>query len=244
MIRNQDYKNAALAALKGNWAPALVATIIFFLLVAVIATPGAFADPVRNPGFYFGIAGGVTFITFFIGVPMQIGYYNAFKELYVSGDNAISGNMFSLGFSKFFKKIFAYLLVGLIVMVGFFLLVIPGIILAYAYVLVPYLLVDEPDLSIVQTLKRSRTLMKGHKFDVFYLELSFIGWAILAVLTFGIGYLWLMPYLATSLGVFYKDVVAGTAGTSADPMTGIAPDSEPKVSSPESYMPSEDPKTE
>ena len=234
MQKNQDYKNAALAALKGNWAPSLIATVVFFVVTLVLSSPSAFMDPVNNPGLYFGIFGGTTLLTFLVAVPLQVGYYNTFKELYVSGDNALTDNMFRFGFKKYLKMLLTYLLVGLLVLVGMICLVIPGIILGYAYVLVPYLLVDEPDLSITDTLKKSRIMMKGHKFDVFYLELSFIGWAILGIFTLGIGYLWLMPYMVTSVGVFYRDIADGTVGKPWTPEGTAVP---PTPSSEEDYMP-------
>ena len=51
-------------------------------------------------------------------------------------------------------------------------------------------------------------MMKGHKFDLFWLFLSFIGWFILAFFTLGIGFLWLVPYVQTSVAGFYEDVKA------------------------------------
>jgi uncharacterized membrane protein len=91
-------------------------------------------------------------------------------------------------------------------MAGFMLFLIPGIIWAFAYSMVPYILDDEPQLSIVQTFRKSRLLMKGHKFDYFWLCLSFIGWGILSILTLGIGLLWLAPYLQTASAAFYEDL--------------------------------------
>ncbi len=53
-------------------------------------------------------------------------------------------------------------------------------------------------------MKESKSLMKGHKLDLFLLWLSFIGWVILAILTFGIGFLWLSPYMGTTTSHFYR----------------------------------------
>ena len=51
-------------------------------------------------------------------------------------------------------------------------------------------------------------MMKGHKFDLFWLFLSFIGWILLSILTLGIGLLWLAPYMYTAQAAFYEDVKA------------------------------------
>ena len=72
----------------------------------------------------------------------------------------------------------------------------------------PFILVDNPELSANEAINLSKKMMKGHKFDLFWLELSFIGWILLGLLTLGIGYFWLMPYMYTSIAGFYQDVKA------------------------------------
>ena len=90
---------------------------------------------------------------------------------------------------------------------GFILLIIPGIYLAFSYLLVPYLLVQRNDLSITDTLRLSRKMMNGHKIDAFVLGLSFIGWGILGTLTLGILYIWLYPYMMTTYTKFCLDII-------------------------------------
>jgi len=72
----------------------------------------------------------------------------------------------------------------------------------------PYILDENPDLGPSEAIHRSRLMMKGHKFDLFWLWLSFIGWGILNLFTFGIGSFWLMPYMYTSTAAFYQEVKA------------------------------------
>jgi uncharacterized membrane protein len=96
---------------------------------------------------------------------------------------------------------------GLYVVLWSLLLVIPGIIKSYSYALVPYLLKDNKKLEYNDVITKSRKLMDGHKFDLFVLDLSFLGWAILACLTFGIGFLWFVPYLQTTRAAFYEDLM-------------------------------------
>ena len=100
------------------------------------------------------------------------------------------------------------LLMGIFVFLWTLLLIIPGIIKGFAYSLVPYILVDKPELSANEAINLSIKMMKGHKFDFFWLCLSFIGWILLAILTFGIGLFWLMPYMYTAYAAFYQDVKA------------------------------------
>ncbi|MCQ2401322.1 MAG: DUF975 family protein [Lachnospiraceae bacterium] len=82
--------------------------------------------------------------------------------------------------------------------------IIPGIILKYAYKMVPYILADDPDISATDALKKSREMMKGSKWATFVLELSFIGWDILAALTLGIlGVVYVGPYKKQALAEVY-----------------------------------------
>ena len=86
------------------------------------------------------------------------------------------------------------------------LLIIPGFIKLYAYALTPYILIDNPEISANQAINLSQKMMKGHKFDLFFLHFSFIGWFFLSIFTFGIGLLWLLPYMMTAQAAFYQDV--------------------------------------
>lgn len=69
-----------------------------------------------------------------------------------------------------------------------------------------FIIADEPDISANEAIKKSEAMMKGYKWNYFLLELSFIGWALLAIFTCGIGYLWLTPYMQTTTLHFYLKV--------------------------------------
>ena len=88
------------------------------------------------------------------------------------------------------------------------LFIIPGIVKGFSYAMTPFILDEYPELTPVEAIHRSRMMMRGHKFDLFYLSLSFIGWGLLGILTLGIGYLWLTPYMSTTMASFYEDVKA------------------------------------
>ncbi len=86
-------------------------------------------------------------------------------------------------------------------------LLIPSIIAAYRMILSTYLLASNSNLSAFDSIKLSNRLMKGNCWRLFCLGFSFIGWALLCVLTLGIGLLWLIPYQEATLAVFYKDIL-------------------------------------
>lgn len=207
MKTNQDYKNAALTALKGNWAPVIVATIIYFVITIIVSLMSELYDPETSAGAVAGVAIlGWLVLSLFASIPLGVGYYNSLNLLLVEGDNQVTNNMFKIGYGNLLRNVGGMLLVGVFTFLWTLLLIIPGIIKSLAYSMTPFILKDYPELSANQAINLSMKMMEGRKFDLFYLYLSFIGWGILALFTLGIGYLWLMPYMYTSTAAFYQNV--------------------------------------
>ena len=123
-----------------------------------------------------------------------------FRELVI-------GNLFD-GFSLWWQIILLEFLKGLLVGLASLLLFIPGIILAYSYRLAPYLLITNPGMDVIECLRESRTRMRGHKFELFLLDLSFLGWILLCVIPIlgWVVYIWLMPYMNLSVLYFCEAV--------------------------------------
>ena len=214
-MTNQDYKNAALAALKGNWAPAVLATVVIFLIMmpylAIAEYPvlaGLDVATTLPSWFLPSVGGSMLYLLFFMVPIVYIGFPNACKTLLVSGDDRVTRNSFRFGLKPWVRNWWAYLLMEIKVFLWALLFIIPGIVKAFAYALTPFLLVDCPELTALECIKLSNQMMKGHKFDLFYLYLSFIGWILLSILTLGIGLLWLTPYMQTAAASFYLDVKA------------------------------------
>lgn len=86
------------------------------------------------------------------------------------------------------------------------LLLIPGCIKSYSYAMTPYILKDNPEMKNNAAIEESMRMMDGHKLELFLLDLSFIGWAILSILTCCIGFLWLVPYMNMARVNFYEDL--------------------------------------
>ncbi len=207
MKTNQDYKNAALAALKGNWAPVIVASIIYFVITIIVSLMSELYDPETSAGAVAGVVIlGWIVLSLFASIPLGVGYYNSLNLLLVEGDNQVTNNMFKIGYGNLLRNVGGMLLVGVFTFLWTLLLIIPGIIKSLAYSMTPFILKDYPELSANQAINLSMKMMEGRKFDLFYLYLSFIGWGILAIFTLGIGYLWLMPYMYTSTAAFYQNV--------------------------------------
>lgn len=138
-------------------------------------------------------------------MPLGIGTTAFFISL-IENENFEAKDLFKY-YHDFVKIIGVTILMGLIVMLGYICFIIPGIILTLSYSLVPIILIKKPELGIVETLKYSREKMQGHKLDTFVLGLSFIGWAILGTLTFGILYIWLYPYMQLTFIKFYLNIL-------------------------------------
>lgn len=206
MKSNQYYKNEALSALRGNWANALVATIILVALALFFSSNDAinsyYQRIVINP--FIGYS--LTFVSLFVLLPLAVGYSNSMRVLLETGDNRLTNNSFNLGFGNWLHVVWGMILSTIYIFLWTLLLIIPGIIKSYSYALTPYILVEHPEMSANEAIEESMRLMDGHKFDLFYLQLSFIGWAILSILSLGLGFFWLIPYQMTAQAAFYRDI--------------------------------------
>ena len=98
------------------------------------------------------------------------------------------------------------LITGLIIVCGTILLVIPGIIAAIGLMFYQEVCADNPEMKAMDIVKKSWEMTKGHKMDLFVMGLSFIGWSMLASLTFGILYIWLMPYMLVAFTLAYEEL--------------------------------------
>lgn len=85
--------------------------------------------------------------------------------------------------------------------------IIGGVIKHYSYILVPYIVAENPEIKTMQAITLSRRLMKGHKWECFKIEMSFLGWIVLGRLTLGIlDILFTNPYILTVFGEYYDDL--------------------------------------
>lgn len=204
MKQNQDYKNEALRALSGSWPHSLVATIIYLAILSFLALPSYMIN--FGITFHSYISGGSGIIFILIVYPMALGFTNSFRLLYETGDNRLTRNAFSLGFDNWIHNVLGMLLTDVFIVLWSLLFLIPGIIKCFSYAMTPYILVEHPEMSVNKAIDESIYLMDGHKFDYFYLALSFIGWIILSIMSFGIGFFWLIPYMQTTTAAFYADL--------------------------------------
>jgi len=179
-----DLKQQALDSLRGNWGLVIGTYVLYFLVQG--------ASQMVYVGFLI------------IGGPMSLGL--AIFNLNVARNRHPELSQIFEGFRNFGNALVAYLLMVLYILLWSLLFIIPGIIVSFSYSMTFYILADDPGLKPGEALQKSKAMMDGHKMDFFLLNLSFIGWALLCLLTLGIGFLWLIPYIQITTAKFYEEV--------------------------------------
>ena len=107
---------------------------------------------------------------------------------------------------RYGRNIGTLLLVGIKLVLWSLLFVIPAVIKSYEYAIIPYILADDAEISSKDAFKKARQMMKGNKWRLFKLNLSFFGWGVLCFVTFGVGTLFLMPYVSAAAAEFYVEL--------------------------------------
>jgi len=184
MKKNRELRALARSQLHGNWLATVGMVLIYFILL--------------------GISGSVIVGPLILGGPLMLGFMGYFL-IKARGKQAELENLFD-GFKLFGTSFVLYLLQGIFLSLWFCLLIIPGIVKSLSYSMAFFILRDNPQIKATEAITRSRKMMKGYKGKLFGLHLSFIGWGILCILSLGIGFLWLCPYVNLSIANFYEDL--------------------------------------
>ena len=159
-------------------------------------------------GIAFGTAAVVSIvgllIKIFLANPIEIGGKTFFKSNVEATPAPLS--LFSNGFRNYWHNFVTLFLRDLYIVLWSLLFVIPGIVKAYSYKMVPYILAENPDMPANEVITRSREMMNGNKWQAFLLDLSFIGWILLGIVTLGLGFVfWTAPYMnSTSAALYLK----------------------------------------
>ena len=188
---NSTLTQMARESLDGKWGLAVLGTFVFFIVLMGVQLL-AEIDPL------------LMIVTLIISGPIALGFITF--SLNISRDNDPKVENIFEGFQNFKSAVGAYLLMLLFIFLWMLLLIIPGIIAAFSYSMTFYILADDTSISPMDAIDKSKAMMKGNKWKYFLLNLRFLGWALLCLLTFGIGFLWLIPYIQVSIAKFYDDI--------------------------------------
>ena len=200
---SHELKSKSIGQLKGRWGVAIgtvfIAELLPTLFVMVSLIIASLSPSV-------GVYSFLIIICFLLAIVLDsvlsVGKIKFFLNMTVDKETAMFSDLFSQ-LDLYLKATGITLLTGIITFIGTLLFIIPGIIFAYMYAQSLYVLVENPEKSVAECMYESRQIMKGHKFDLFCVQLSFIGWAILTAFTLYIGLLWLCPYMELTFANFY-----------------------------------------
>lgn len=208
MKSSSEYRAMARESLRGVWNESALAYLII-LAVACIFSVSSVVAPQEILWLQGSLSGVQVAVSLLLIVPLTYGFNNAMLSLARRENSAPANDMFDYFKRDYSRSVPALLLAALAeVGLGIITLFIGTFILQYAYAMVPYLLRDYPELTATEALRTSREMMKGHKWDLFVLDLTFIGWGILCLFTAGIGFIWLQPYMSAARAHFYEDLKA------------------------------------
>ena len=198
MIKSaSEMRSAARAALKGHWAEAAMLTFVYGIIVWA----------------FTGVVGGLEYVQVGLGTiaslllfPLSWGYGITFLSNARGEADPFNISRIFDGYKDFWRIFTTILLMQIYTFLWTLLFVVPGIIKSLSYAMTAFILRDNPEMKNNEAIELSMKMMDGHRMDLLWLYVTFIGWGILCILSFGIGYFWLAPYMQSSMAQFYEDV--------------------------------------
>ena len=228
-MRAYDHRARARAALTGNWIIAALVTLLASLLTGGSGPsieiniqndqPVQVTLPEEMSRFLLEVVGMalpmvlmiamvMLLVRLVLGGVMELGLARYHLNL-MDGVEAQLADLFT-GFPRFLQAMIMGLVRDLLTFFGFCLLIVPGVLLHYGFAMAPKIMAEDPECIGWEALWRSYDLMRGHRLELFFLELSFLGWGILAAFTFGIGNLFLEPYVESARTSFYRELTSAS----------------------------------
>ena len=210
MFERKKYKNFAKKQLSGRWGVPILVTLFVFVVSSIFSIPdilqlsrsGYFAAIWNNDSLAaldaLNSAKSTSFITSIVSMIISAILEVATVGVYIKMSRSPEPVFFSdfiEGFNNWARATLGALWQYLWVFLWTLLFIIPGIIKTIAYSQMYYIIAEYKDVSVTKAMRISIEITKGHKWDLFVMYLSFLGWEILAAFTLGILNLWLLPYI-------------------------------------------------
>lgn len=197
---NSNFTRAELKAqareqLKGKvWMFFLVTIIMYAILLSI-----TFLAELE------GAASVIALIAIYVVTPpLSLGMTMVYLDV-TYGDPVEISTLFK-GFTMMGKAIKLFLWMFLFIYLWMLLFIIPGIIKGYSYSMAYYILAENPDMKAKDAITESKIIMQGHKWELFVLELSFILWILLSIVTLGIAMIYVEPYMQLTFTNFYHNI--------------------------------------
>ena len=204
MLMAKDFRMAAWDKFKNNMGVAVLATLVSFMLC--------------------GAAFGCSFFIFGLGIlvvlgPLALGL--SMISLSVIGGKQVKFEQLFNGIkNNYFKSFMLGIKVYLPIFLWSLLFIVPGIIKACEYSMSFFILAENPDLSDGEARARSSEIMKDNKWRLFCLYCSFAGWILLGLITGGIMFIFVSPYMKTAKAEFYRSLIPEHIDLGYDPFDG------------------------
>ena len=190
-------KSNAKSQLSGKWGLAIGTLVVGALITSGFSSVVDIIEPESSIPAFLGIL-----INILLGGVIGLGVSKFVLNLATNKEEASFNDLFS-GFNIYLKTVGLWIVLSIIIAFLSLLLIVPGIIAALMYSQVFFILSEDNTKSISRCLSESSEMMKGHKGELFVLYLSFIGWWLVAAITFGIGALYVYPYQQVTSANFY-----------------------------------------
>ena len=199
-MNTAELKANAKEQLRGKWAVAIATVLVANILID--------SDVMYKVSEKFGLIGlsiSCSLISLFLGGVISVGLCKFLLDMTTKREEPRFETLFSQ-FNIYLKTLGLNILITLSVCIGTILFIVPGIIVGLMFSQSYYILSEDPSKSITQCIKESVDMMNSHKWDLFYLELTFIGWWLLTAITVGIAGLWVAPYVKVTETNFYLSI--------------------------------------
>ncbi|MDE2031000.1 MAG: DUF975 family protein [Patescibacteria group bacterium] len=186
--QNKVLMREAREVLNGKWIEGVKVTLLYFLISILVRF-------IPKIGWLVSLV---------IAGPFIVGLYG-FWLSFSRNQNPRIARIFD-EFKKWWRGFFAYFLILIYTFLWTLLFIIPGVIASFSYSMTYYILAEDHTIKINDAINKSKKIMKGNKWKLFFLELRFLGWLLLCIPTLGIGLLWLIPYINVTTAKFYDDI--------------------------------------
>lgn len=204
----KEIRADARKSLKGKWGTSVGITVVFVAISIVISLVANWLAVMSNSGYLLGLFFGLNILWFLVSIfvtsPLTIGFTYSFIKL-SDGATTEPKDLFSK-FNLIFKSTGMMVMMYLKVLVWSLLFIIPGFVASFNYSMAPFIMAEDEGVGAYESIDISKKMMKGYKGKLFLLMLSFIGWMLLSIITFGIGFLWSIPYMTVAEAKFYRIV--------------------------------------
>lgn len=193
-------KTNAKASLKNCNKNPYIITLVYLILLSVLSVISVFTENSENLSAVNSV---ITFIVELVSFTISVGF--TWWTLSIVRGNDDIGE-FKLAFIKIIPVFIVSLINAIIIIIATIIFIIPGIIAELGLSMTTRCLRDDPNSGIFAAIKKSWGIMRGHKWELFVLQLSFIPWVILTVITAFIAGIYTFPYMETTLSEFYESI--------------------------------------